>query len=82
MTIEEADEAVEAAKRKAHAAARKLTNDAVGHTPIISAARLDLIEGLLIGMLARESNYPGTHEVKALLEYRDYWETIAEEIAK
>lgn len=82
MTIKEANEAIETAKRKAHAAARKLTMGAVGHTPIIQAARLDMLESLVIGLISRESQYPGSDELKALLEFRDYWEAIAEEIAK
>jgi hypothetical protein len=82
VTVEEAIEALAAAKRKAHAAARKLTMGSINHTPIITAARLDMMETLLIGLISRESCYAGSHELKALLEYRDYWEALAEEIAK
>jgi len=80
VTIEEAQEAVEAAKRKMHDAARKLTMGAIGHTPIITAARLDMIETMLIGLMAERSQHDGTFEMKVLLELRDYWEAITEEI--
>lgn len=83
MTIEEAQAEVEKARRQAHASARKLYAPAIGPTgPIVDAARLVVLEALIVGIIARESNYAGTPEIKVLMELRDYWETVAEEIEK
>lgn len=83
MTIDDAKEAVEAAKRKAHAAARKLFPPGMTGmaSSIVDPARLRVLESLVIGMIATTSNYPGDMEMKALLELRDYWELVAEDIA-
>lgn len=83
MTLEEAVESVEDAKLKAHAAARKLLPGMAGQTStIVNAARLHVIEMLLANLMAENSQLPETIEVRTALELRDYWECVAEEIAK
>lgn len=82
MTIKEANEAIERSHRQLASRSVSLALRRLGHTPIIQAARLDMLESLVIGLISRESQYPGSDELKALLEFRDYWEAIAEEIAK
>jgi hypothetical protein len=69
------------AKRKAHAAARDLYSPGIGPTtPIVNAARLDVLEEILMGLLAGHSPYAGDLEDKKLLETRDYWELVADRI--
>lgn len=82
MTIEEAKEAVEAARRKAYEAARKLFPPGMTglSSSIVDPARLSVLETLVIGFAAKNSPYPGTDEMKVLVEMRDYWELVAEEI--
>ncbi len=83
MTADEAREAVEKAKRKAHKAARRLFPPGmVGMTSsIIDPARLAVLESMVIGLMAERTQYvDADFEVNALLEYRDYWDAVAEEI--
>lgn len=84
MTLEEAQESVEVARRKAHAAARKMFPPGMtGMTSsIVDGARLTMIETMLMGLMAERSAYEGDFGMKAILEYRDYWEAIATEIEK
>ncbi len=49
---------------------------------IVDGARLAMIETMLMGLMAERSAYEGDFGMKAILEYRDYWEAIATEIEK
>ncbi len=82
MTADEAREAVEKAKRKAHEAARRLFPPGMtGMTSsIVDPARLRILETMVIGLMAERSQHDGDFETKALLEMRDYWEAVEEEI--
>jgi NADH:ubiquinone oxidoreductase subunit H len=83
--MEEAIDAVEAAKRKAHAAARKFYGpNMTGPTGgMVDSARLVVIETMLAHLCAERSSYVGNQpNVVAALELRDYWEAVAEEVAK
>jgi hypothetical protein len=82
VTVEEAREAVEKAKRKAHEAARRMFPPGMtGMTSsIVQPARLQVLESMIIGLMAERSQHDGDFEMKALLEMRDYWEAVAEEI--
>lgn len=85
MTMEDALDAVDEAKRKAHAAARKhygpnMTGPTSG---MVNEARLVVIETMLAGLMAERSTYVCNQpEVVVALEMRDYWEAVAEEVAK
>lgn len=83
MTLDDAVEAVEEAKLKAHAEARKLLPGMAGQTStIVNAVRLHVIEMMLASLMANNSQLPETIEVRTACELRDYWECVAEEIAK
>lgn len=87
VTFDEAMLAVDAAKRKAHAAAKKYYGpNMTGPTsPIVDAARLVVLETTLAAMMAERSTYAVTNsdnEVVVALEMRDYWEAVADEVAK
>lgn len=84
MTFDEALAAVEEAKLKAHAAARKLlpAGPAGQTSTIVNAARMIVMEALLAELNAQHSKYVESTLVKTVLELRDYWDCVAEEIAK
>ena len=86
MTKDEAALAVEGAQQAAYNAARNLLppsysskSSDVAH--IVNAARLRVIELTLANFMALNSEYTTEDLVtRALLELRDYWQEVAEEV--
>jgi hypothetical protein len=81
MTLDEVLEEVEVAKRKAHGAALRIS---AGYktSEIVDVARMRVLETMVAALMCERSQYQGTTAMKTALELRDYWEMIAEEIAK
>lgn len=82
MTKEEAREAAAKAERGAHAAAKAMFPPGMSGmtSSIVQPARLAVLEQLMMGLMAERSQHEGDFETKALLELRDYWDAVADEI--
>ena len=72
------DEAKESAKR---AARRRFPPGMVGDvSSVLADSRLRVIEARLATLAGQHSQYAGASDMKIILELRDYWEAVADDL--